>query len=351
MFQRKFPLAKPLLDSIINSTKYKLVNYADNFNPEKRNSDETIFSVQMSVNDGSGGMNGNYGDVLNFPHIDGGSTSCCGFFSPSQWLVNHFKTDPVTGLPDLDHFNDTNVKHDNGLASTDSFTPDTISLDPRLDWTVGRRGIPYLDWGTHPGKAWIRDTNLGGPYSPKKNVYYKSHQGVLTESPSWTSGMTTNNVNLIRYADILLWAAEVEIEIGILAKARDYINQVRARTADPSGWVKNSSGPFAPYAANYKIGLYPSNIWNVEFARKALRYERVLELAMEGHRFFDLVRWGIADIEIPAYKLKEKDRRPYLNELNFKKGCSEYFAIPQLQIDLSAGADGVKQMSQSRPCY
>ena len=57
------------------------------------------------------------------------------------------------------------------------FTPDAGNLDPRLDWTVGRRGIPYLDWGAHPGKKWIRDQGNGGPYAPKKMVYYKSQKG------------------------------------------------------------------------------------------------------------------------------------------------------------------------------
>jgi starch-binding outer membrane protein, SusD/RagB family len=347
MFQKKFVLARPLLEAIINSNKYDLVNYADNFNPATRNSSESIFSVQVSVNDGSGGMNGNFGDVLNFPFVLN-QGDCCGFFQPSQYLVNHFKTDPVTGLPDLDHFNDVDVKNDNGLLSTDPFTPYTGSLDPRLDWTIGRRGIPYLDWGNHPGADWVRDTINYGPYSPKKNVYYKSQQGLLTDFSFWSNGTTTNNVNLIRYADVFLWAAEVEIETGSLSKARDYINEVRSRAANTDGWVKNSSGPFAPYAANYKIGLYPAVVWTTQdFARKVLRYERILELAMEGHRFFDLVRWGIADVEIAAYIQREKLKRTYLSGSQFIKNKSEYFAIPQTQIDLSAGPDAIPKMKQN----
>lgn len=49
--------------------------------------------------------------------------------------------------------------------------PSNINLDPRLDHTVGRRGLPYLDWGIHPGRAWIRKIDYGGPYAPKKNVF------------------------------------------------------------------------------------------------------------------------------------------------------------------------------------
>jgi hypothetical protein len=347
LFQRKFVEAKPLLEQIIQSGKYELKNYHENFNPETRNSRESIFSVQMSVNDQSGGMNGNYGDLLNFPL--GGPGGCCGFFSPSQYLVNHFKTNVVTGLPDLDHFNDADVKHDNGLTSTQPFTPYQGTLDSRLDWTIGRRGIPYLDWGDHPGADWVSpDTSNAGPYSPKKNVYYEHQQGRLTEVGSWTNTITTNNINLIRYAEVLLWAAEVEVELRNLDKAREYVNQVRRRAADPTGWVKKPDG--TP-AANYKVGEYPASSWTDQaFARKAVRYERMLELAMEGHRFFDLVRWGIADVEIYSYLQSEKSKRNHLAGAQFVKGCHEYFPIPQLQIDLSAGADGIKKMKQN-PCY
>lgn len=342
LFQKKYALAKPLLETIISSGKYQLVNYADNFNPETKNSKESILSAQMSVNDGSVGLNGNFGDILNFPI--GGPGGCCGFFQPSQYLVNHFKTNATTGLPDLDNFNSPDVTNDEKLAPTDVFTPYSGTLDPRLDWTIGRRGIPYLDWGICAGAGWVRDPTYGGPYSPKKNVYYQSQQSRLTDASFWGNVTTTNNVNLIRYADVLLWAAEVEIEIGDLNKARVYINTVRTRAADQSGWVKKEDG--SP-AANYKTGLYTANWTDQSLARKALRYERMLELAMEGHRFFDLVRWGIADTEINTYLQKEKTLRSYLNGAVFKKGKSEYFPIPQIQIDLSAGTDGVPAMKQN----
>jgi len=350
IFQKKFAEAKPLLEAITSSGKYQLVNYHNNFNPETKNSSESVFSVQMSVNDGAAGLNGNYGDLSNFPGtgmFGSQPGACCGTFQPSQYLVNHFKTDAITGLPDLDNFNVVNVKYDSALKSTDPFTPYTGTLDSRLDWTVGRRGIPYLDWGNHPGNDWIIDQNYGGPYSPKKNVYYKSQETHLTDAEFWGNVTTANNVNLIRYADVLLWAAEVEVEIGSLEKAKDYVNEVRRRAADPSGWVKKADG--TP-AANYKVGEY-TNAWtDKSFALKAVRYERMLELAMEGHRFFDLVRWGIADTEINAYIQKEKQMRTYLNSVVFKKNCNEYFAIPQTQIDLSAGSDGVRKMKQNPSC-
>ncbi len=166
LFQHKFDSAKILLDEIIASGKYSLKKYSDNFNATTKNNEESVFAAQSSVNDGAQGGNANVGDVLNQPN--GGPSGCCGFFQPTQYLVNHFKTDSVTGLPDLDNFNQVDVKNDIGLFSSDPFDPYEGTLDPRLDWTVGRRGIPYLDWGVHPGFDWIREQSSGGPYSPKK---------------------------------------------------------------------------------------------------------------------------------------------------------------------------------------
>ena len=365
LFQRKYTEAKPLLEDLINNgvtaggIPYGLRNlYADNFNPQTKNNEEAVFSVQVSVNDGSNGFNGNIGDILNFPNGIGG---CCGFFQPSQYLVNHFKTDSVTGLPDLDHFNEIDIKNDEGILTSDPFTPETGTLDPRLDWTVGRRSIPYLDWGLDLGGVeWVRDYHVFtyGPYSPIKNVYKKSQKGHFSDPNFWTAGSTANNINLVRFADILLWAAEVEVEIGSPGQAEIYVNRIRNRMADHhEGWVhsylddNNPEAGFYPddahLAANYFIKPYPEGYFSShgqDFARKAVHYERMLELAMEGHRFFDLVRWGIADTEINNYLQHEK--RSYFAGVHFRK-FNEIFPIPQMQIDLSPGPDGIKKLKQN----
>ncbi len=339
MFQKKYAEAKPILDDIIangvntKGIKYALVpKFADNFNAETENNSESIFQVQYSVNDGSGGNKSGWGDVLNFPYNNGSNDmpgGCCGFYQPTQNLVNAFKVD-ADGLPLLTTFNDVPLKNDQGLKSTDPFTPDPAPVDARLDWTVGRRGIPYLDWGPHQGQKWIRDQSNGGPYSPVKNVYYKSQQGKLTDASFWTNGVVASNYSLIRYADVILWAAECEVEVGTLSKAKDLVNIVRARAANPAGWVQGSP-------AKYKVGLYTS-FPSQEYGRMAVRFERRLELAMEGHRFFDLVRWGIAAETLNAYVAKEKTLRSYLGTANFTKGKNEYFPIPQGEIDITKGA-------------
>lgn len=346
MFEKKFTEAKAVLDDIIangvnsKGIKYILVpKFADNFNAETENNSESIFQVQYSVNDGSGANKSAWGDVLNFPYNNGSNDmpgGCCGFYQPTQNLVNAYRVD-VDGLPLFGTFNDVSVKSDQGLKSTDPFVPETAPLDPRLDYTVGRRGIPYLDWGNHPGQKWIRDQSNGGPYSPIKNVYYKKQEKSLTDASFWTNGVVASNYSMIRFADILLFAAECEVEIGSLFKAKELVNTVRTRAANTAGWVKGSS-------ANYKIGLYPS-FSSQDFGRSAVRFERRLEFAMEGHRFFDLVRWGIAATTLNNFITKEKSLRQYLQKAVFVAGKNEYFPIPQGEIDQSQvkGAPTLKQ--------
>lgn len=348
MFRKDYAGALPILNAIIASgktpkgTKYALnAKFHDSFDADTKNSPEAVFSVQYSVNDGANGDNAGWGDVLNFPY-GGGPGGCCGFFQPTQDLVNSYQVDPVTGLPNPDAYNSTEVKNDQGVGAADPFVPHTGTLDARLDWTVGRRGIPYLDWGKHPGVTWIRDQAYSGPYSPIKNTYKKSQEGVLTDKSFWTSGVTANNYTLIRFADVLLWAAEAEVEAGSLENARALVNQVRARAANPAGFVLDGALP----AANYKVGLYTTPWTDKVAARKAVHFERKLELAMEGHRFFDLVRWGEASATLNAYLTYEKTKRSYLNGAVFTAGVDEYFPIPQAQIDRSV-ENGVSTLKQN----
>ncbi|MCB9280526.1 MAG: RagB/SusD family nutrient uptake outer membrane protein [Lewinellaceae bacterium] len=350
MFQSKFNDAKTLFTDIIangktsNGLKYGLMdNYTDNFNAETENNKESIFAVQAAAASGSTN-NANPDLVLNWPYNTGpsGPGNCCGFFAPSFELGNSFRVD-ANGLPLLDgSYNQgaNQLKTDQGILSGEAFTPDAGTVDPRLDWSIGRRGIPYLDWGLFPGFDWIRDQAYAGPYSPKKYIYYKSQEGSLTDGSSWTRGYPAMNFVLIRFADVLLMAAEAEIEAGTLETARGYVNQVRARAANPATWVKMPDGS---NAANYVIGLYNTPWTDKDAARQAVRFERKLELSGEGHRFFDLVRWGVAEKDINAYLAYEGAK--LVNALggsHFTAGKNEYYPIPQGQIDIQ-GADVLKQ--------
>ena len=295
-----------------------------------------------TFNDNGRGFNGGLGENLNLPH--GGLPTqpggCCGYHQPSQDFVNAFQTN-AEGLPYLDSHNAQEVKNDQGIESSAPYTPHTGPLDPRLDWTVGRRGIPYLDWGPHPGKAWIRDQNYAGPFSPKKNVYYKANEGVLTEGTS--RQLSANNTRIIRFSDVILLAAESEAELGNFEKAREYVNQIRKRAANPAGFVKNPDG--SP-AANYVINEYTTAWTDKAFSLKAVRFERRLELGMEGHRFFDLVRWGIAKEVLNAYLAYERTKRSNLNGASFKDH-NILFPVPQRQIDATKKSDGTATLTQN----
>lgn len=333
MYQRKFTLAKPLIADILangknsRGIKYRLNDcFHDNFNPATKNSAEAILEAQTSVNDGSGGANGNHGDQLNYPY-SGGPGKCCGTFQPSQNLVNAYKT-ANNGLPLPDTYNQDDVKNDEGIPSDQPFTPYTGTLDPRLDWTVGRRGIPYLDWGPHPGASWIRNQAYAGPYSPKKNVYYKEQEGKYTDASAPTS--VSNNVKLLRLAEVILWAAECEAETGSPDNARTYVNMLRQRARNGCQ-VMNADG--TP-AAHYLVDVYKTAWASKEEALEAIRFENKLELAMEGHRIFDLVRWGVAETEMNSYVSVESRKRIYLKGAVFQI-TDEYYPIPQTEIQNS----------------
>src|SRR5690606_1455652 len=251
------------------------------------------------------------GDMLNFPYGDS-PFGCCGFYQPTIDLVDSYRTD-ANGLPYIDDYNSTVVTNDLGISSDAPFTPYSGTLDPRLDRTVGRRGIPYLDWGNHPGQKWIRDQNYSGPYAPKKNIFPQETADEYWDKSSWAPGSAIN-INIIRFADVLLMAAEAEAQAGSLDKALEYVNEVRNRAANPATFVYKYIDPANPLdgvtstpAANYRISPYADGTFtSKEVALKMIYFERKLELAMEGHRFFDLVRWGIAAATLNTYFAFEK---------------------------------------------
>jgi hypothetical protein len=353
MYKGEYVAALGFLNEVISSGLYTLPeNFHENFKARGNNNSESIFQCQHSVNDGSGGANGNLGDQLNYPWAWGwGDVEYGGFnfFKPSFNLVNAFKTTDgivggvIAGLPYLQAFgldyNEEDVINDEDLDSSDPYMPEQRPLDPRLDWTVGRRGIPYLDWGVHPGKDWQRppDYFYGGPYHPKKNGFYQGENGTYNEE-GWAIN-NANNYSLVRYADVLLMAAECEVEGGNLSLARDLVNEVRGRMADnPEYWVRFDDGSLA---ANYQISLYPNGgpsdpFQTQEGAREAVRFERRLELALEGHRFWDLKRWGIAKSTLNAYLESEGEKCGYLKGAVFKDRNIRH-PIPQDERDISLG--------------
>lgn len=331
LYQKKYAEAYTQLNAVITA-KPDLVTlpYTDNFNIERENQPESIFAVQHAVGtDGTAGDNGNVGDMLNFPY----AVACCGFYQPTIDLANAFKVD-AAGLPLLDGSYRTDpYVSDMGLtgaAKTGYTVPRTIAFDPRLDYTLGRRGVDYrTGYGLMPGDSWIRDAGNAGPFVVVKNVL--DFGQITAGTAPGSTNVTGLNVNLIRLGDIYLMAAECAVETGDLNRALVLVNKVRARAAllPP----KTVAGGFP--AAAYRVSPYPS-FTSADYARTAVRMERRLELAMEGHRFFDLVRWGIAKQTLESYFNFEGGYFNYLKGITIETR-DDYFPLPQDQIDRSKG--------------
>ena len=161
--------------------------------------------------------------------------------------------------------------------------------DPRLKFTVAMNNDPYFG-------LIYKNSFSSTTYSPRKFLQPNSE---LTQKADGDI-----NYPAIRYAEVLLWEAEALIELGRMQEALAPLETVRARaraqTAVP--------GTLPAITSTNQVTL-----------RQAVRRERQTELGFELHRFFDLVRWGIAAESLPG----------------FQKGKHEVFPIPQTEIDLN----------------
>ena len=317
------------------------------------NGKETILAYQASANDGeSSGNNANYGERLNFPH-SGSPFGCCGFHQPSQNMVNSFVVDATSGLPTM-ITNPGGWNADN--AEYDAAHTANLTVDPRLDWTVGRDDVPYKDWGVHAAN-WIRDATYSGPYSPKKNVHEKASGA--QSSVGWVNTQLNSvNIHIFRYADMLLMLAEAEAEAGTLANALTIVNEIRTRAAakaqGPGTATTNIAVAITDPSitwAKYKVGLYPA-FASKQAALDAIRAERKIELAMEGQRFFDLKRWGILETTLNGYINgvgggSEKSRRSFFASAQPVAAKHYNFPIPSTQLQLST-VDGTARVPQNQ---
>jgi hypothetical protein len=293
-------------------------DFANNFLPGSyENGPESVFSIQFSQDDGTLYGRLNYSDVLSTPQ----GLGCCDFHKPSQNLVNAFKTG-TNGLPQLDTYNQDDLDYQQ-LS--------TYTVDPRLYHTVAIPGLPYkYDEEYTYVEAWVRSPSTYGYFASLKENVSPNCGCVVNIDPFY--GNSKNRIQ-IRYADVLLMRAEALIELGQQGEALALVNQVRTRAA-------NSTALISGYESNTSVSPYIDGTnctWTQDFARKALRFERRLELAMEGNRFFDLVRWGVADEVLNDYYSEEKTKRAYYSDAFFDKNKEEYCPIPLTQINFSQG--------------
>ncbi|MFN8356823.1 MAG: RagB/SusD family nutrient uptake outer membrane protein [Spirosomataceae bacterium] len=331
LYNKDYTGALTEFNKVISSGKYKLVDCIyDNFNLSTENNSEMVLAVQSSVNDGDAdGANGNFADRLGLPHGDS-YTGCCGFKQPTHDLVMSFKVDSK-GLP-------ISTK---GVAVKRIKAGDTDVLDPRVDYTAGRTGVPYLDWGLHKD-SWIRGQGYQGWYSPKKGVHLQSNP---TLSGGWAgTQLSALNVPLMRYSDVLLMAAECEVEVGSLAKAQEYVNMIRKRAgncAQGSKSLKVAINSTEITWAKYAVGTYDAAWTDKNAARDAVRLERRLELAMEGHRFFDLQRWGALESVLPEYIARESKLVTVLGQA--QPVATKHYAFPIPSTEIAKSAGNIKQ--------
>lgn len=344
LFQQEYQEAKPYLDDIIDNGPFVLMDhFYDNHNEEFQNNQESIFEIQYSVNDGAGINNSGVDHQVLFSRKIG---FCCDYSAPSFDLFNAFKVDE-DGLPLLETFQDNLIREDHNILFSEDFTPTDQLLDPRVDWTIGRRGVPFLDWGPFTGSDWMLDQQGMGPFLNKKIHFFKRNEGTIKTSDWWwAGGLNGDNFNLFRLSHILLWRAEIAVEENDLEQARELVNMIRERASDDivMGKIKNTN--FAAgfeleidenqAAANYKLGLYES-FPDQDFARKAVRHEIRLEFALEGMRFFDLRRWGVDAQTLQAYLANEDGLRPWMTGAQYDDGKDDHWPIPQVQLDLQPG--------------
>ena len=306
-------------------------DFAENFLDGYDNGVESIFAAQFSLNDGTEAGRASYVTGLNSP-TGTPLYGCCDFHKASQNMVNAFKTD-ANGLPMFDTFNNSDM-----IAEADF---KTNGVDPRLDHTVGVPGHPFKyrnglingnsmiyqeSWARLPG-VYGFFTNMKEQQAPDCACYFKKGPFMGT----------SKNIDFIRYADVILMRAEALIQLGRQSEALPLINQIRARAKASTGRTKLADGTDP---SNYRISEYVdgANIsWTKDNAWKALMFERRLEFGMEGARFFDLVRWGIAAETLNAFLSVEKTKRDFLSLAHFTKGRDEYYPIPQREITFTKG--------------
>lgn len=325
LFQKEWDDVITLTNDIVSS-QYGLVENIEKLYSEPGYANlENIFAIQFSINDGSQYGNLNFGDLINspdspsddvnHPYLNGDD-----FHKPSQNLANAYKVN-ADGLPLFDTFENENLKEGD-------------LIDPRLDHVIGRNGVTWKDWSIQPQQEnWNRDSGTYGHFVRKKNMIYPTSDGLASNPTGFPWALGNLDFPIIKYSDAILWRAEAYIELGQIEEGVAIINQIRLR-AKNSPRVMDFNDSSKP-AANYVINVYPSGL-SQEQAREALRFERRLELANEGHRFYDLVRWGIAVEYVNHYISVEQGNRSYLAGASLTPN-EEYLPIPQIEIDASGG--------------
>lgn len=284
--QKYFAEAAKWGEKVIQSRQYSLwPNYLDNFRLANENGRESVFEIQYTEEatsdyGGEGYTRGTMTTILQRSRSSAFGEAGWGYDRPTQNLYNEYEA---------------------GDARRD----ETILVPTDEQIETPAQEIYCGDRMLNRKYAMYNDGANGG-------IYKLAH---ATRSPK-------NNIQ-IRYADVLLMYAEACCESGDLPSAKTALKEVR----DRAGLSQ------FPYTAVIQGQTVTFND-NQEDLRKAIRHERRVELAMEGHRWFDLTRWGIAKETMDTYMAGETEEAKELYG-TFQKGKHELFPIPSKEIDLS----------------
>lgn len=272
LYQKKWQQAATTAAQVQAIGNYTLMPiYSQNFSQANKNNAEAIFSVQHLT-----GQVPFTGNRLNQ------------WFAPRPGENGYFFNAPTASF--VNEFEKTSA----GV------------FDPRLDYTVGRAGRPWVN---------------GEPFDPSwssTGYLTKKHEQPLSEIPSSNKGDGNLNYVAIRYADVLLWQAEALNELGRSAEALPLLNQVRKRARENYIYDRTLSA-----TAVVPVGLLPDITTTSQATlRDAIYHERRVELGLEFHRFFDLMRWG-----------KDYAQAALRDKPSFTYDANRYFPIPQSERD------------------
>jgi hypothetical protein len=271
LYQNKFELAATTLETVITSNAFSLVsNFGSIFLLSGENGPESVFEIQYS----------NTSPYYNW----GGATRGQGNYAVQQCGIRG-----LNGSADMPY------------AAGWSTNLPTVNLANAYEAGDQRKNVTVLDIEAY--KAANPSYGITYQVAPYKNTGLYNQKYLPRKGQ--TSGQIElnylNNFRIIRYSDVLLMAAEANVKASAAneAKAKTYLNLVRRRAFGDNNHDITSSG---------------TSLYNDILA------ERRLELAMEGDRFFDLVRTGKASATLGS---------------KFIAGKHELFPIPQTEIDIS----------------
>jgi hypothetical protein len=264
------------------------------------------------------------------------------YWGPTQNLIDSYQC--IDGLP---------ITESPLYDENDPF----VNRDPRLDMYSARPGSRlmgfqfeinksftrvYNYWpiinGTSATPSLVANTDATNAYRSFSGYYWRKHADIKDYETNSSRGVSDMNVGILRYAELLLIYAEAKIESNKIDQTvYDALNQIRHRAGMPA----------------LSKGLSQGEL------RKALRYERKIELSDEGLRWYDLRRWDIAPDVMNGYLYLnragnawplsviagfDENHNPIYNhdeaikyfntqEVVFKENKDEYWPIPQQEID------------------